>query len=81
MESKIKKQIYDYSKLKGRIIEKFGSQKAFAEACGFAENTISKKLSGQMAVTTADIENWSSPELLAIPAIDYPDYYFKKKED
>ena len=77
---KKKKQLkYDYRKLLGRIIEKFGSQKAFAEACGFSENTISKKLSGKMAITTNDITNWSSPELLDIPAEEFKEYFFTYK--
>ena len=67
---------FDYSKLIGRIIEKFGSRKAFAEACGFSENTISKKLSGKIGITTNDIINWSSPELLDIDSSDIPEYFF-----
>lgn len=70
---------FDYSKLIGRIIEKFGSRKAFAEACGFSENTISKKLSGKMGITTNDIVKWSSPELLDIPTSDIPEYFFTFK--
>lgn len=69
---------FDYSKLTGRIIEKFGSRRAFAEACGFSENTISKKLSGKMAITSKDIVNWSKPELLNIESSDIPDYFFAK---
>lgn len=67
---------FDYSKLTGRIIEKFGSRRAFADACGFSENTISKKLSGKMAITTNDIVNWSSSELLDISSADIPEYFF-----
>ena len=67
---------FNYSKLTGRIIEKFGSRKAFAEACGFSEHTISKKLSGKMGITTNDIVKWSSPELLDIATSDIPDYFF-----
>ena len=37
-------QKYNYGKLKGRIIEKFGSQKAFAEKLGWSEGKLSKKL-------------------------------------
>lgn len=70
---------FDYSKLIGRIIEKFGSRKAFAEACGFSENTISKKLSGKMGITTNDIVNWSSPELLDIDSSDIPEYFFANR--
>lgn len=67
---------FNYSKLTGRIIEKFGTRKAFAEACGFSENTISQKLSGKMAITTQDIVKWSSPELLDIATTDIPEYFF-----
>ena len=67
---------FDYSKLIGRIIEKFGSRRAFAKACGFSENTVSKKLSGKMAITTDDIVNWSSSELLDIDSADIPEYFF-----
>lgn len=70
---------FDYSKLTGRIIEKFGSRKSFAEACGFSENTISKKLSGKMAITTNDIVNWSKQDLLDIAAANIPEYFFAVK--
>mgnify|MGYP003293673981 CR=1 FL=1 len=74
---------FDYSKLIGRIIEKFGSRKAFAEACGLSENSISKKLSGKMGITTNDIIKWSSSELLDIAIHDIPEYFFafKVQED
>ena len=67
---------FDYSKLIGRIIEKFGSRKAFAEAVGLSENTISKKLSGKRAITKKDIEKWCVPELLDIAIKDIPEYFF-----
>jgi len=71
--------MFDRSKLRGRIIEKFRTQRKFAEACGFSENTISKKLNGEMAITTEDVDNWSKPELLDIQDTEYHEYYFKKK--
>lgn len=69
---------FDYSKLIGRIIEKFGTRRAFAKAAGFSENTISKKLSGKMAITTDDIVNWSSKEMLDIDNSEIPVYFFCK---
>lgn len=33
--------MFQYSKLKGKIVEIFGSQKKFAEAMGLSERTIS----------------------------------------
>lgn len=70
---------FDYSKLIGRIIEKFGTRKEFAKAVGRSENAISKKLSGKMNITKADILKWSSPEFLDISPADMPDYFFKMK--
>ena len=71
--------MFDYSKLIGRIIEKFGTRKAFAKAAGYSENTISKKLSGKITITTNDITEWSSSILLDIPYSDIPEYFFKLK--
>lgn len=70
---------FDYRKLIGRIIEKFGSRRAFAKAYGIAENTMSKKLTGKMAITTDDIISWSSKEYLDIEAQDIPEYFFAQK--
>lgn len=71
--------MFDYSKLIGRIIEKFGTRKAFANAVGYSENTISKKLSGKIPITTNDIIAWSNPSLLDILYSDIPEYFFKLK--
>ena len=69
---------YDRRKLKGRVIEKFGSQGAFATALGVSDNTVSKKFTGRLPITTKDIEVWS--ELLEISTREYPEYYFKVLE-
>lgn len=37
--------MYRYNKLRGRIIEKFGTQEKFAKAVGISENSLSKKCS------------------------------------
>lgn len=71
--------MFDYSALIGRIIEKFGTRKAFAKAVGYSENTISKKLSGKIPISTNDITEWSSPLLLDIPYTEIPTYFFKLK--
>ena len=70
---------FDYSKLLGRITEKFGTQKAFAEALGLSENSMSKKLSGKMSITKDDIIEWSKPELLDINCLDIHLYFFTFK--
>lgn len=45
-----------YDKLRGRIIEKFGSQKAFAAAMGMNVSTLSFKLNGKSEWTREEIE-------------------------
>lgn len=70
---------YDYNKLIGRIIEKFGSRRAFAEAYGISENSMSKKLNGKMAITASDIKKMSSPEFLDIPGNEIHVYFFTVK--
>lgn len=67
---------FDYSKLEGRIVEKFGSNRAFAEAYGVSENTISRKLNNKIAISTADIVRMSSAEFLDIPPEKYHIYFF-----
>lgn len=46
---------FDYSKLKGRIIEKCGSQKAFAELLGITDGTLTSKLLGYTYFTQKEI--------------------------
>lgn len=70
---------FDYSKLIGRIIEKFGSRKAFAEAYDISENAMSRKLNGKMTITTDDIKRMSLPEFLDIQPAEYHEYFFKTK--
>ena len=71
--------MFDYNKLIGRIIEKFGTRKAFANAVGYSENTISRKLSGKIPISTDDVTSWSSPAILDISYSDIPEYFFKLK--
>lgn len=67
---------FKYYRLWLRIMEKFGSQRAFAEAVGRSENTISKKLRGKMSITTQDICKWIKPEFLDILPEEIPQYFF-----
>lgn len=68
--------MFDYSKLIGRVIEKFGTRRAFAEALGISENAMSQKLTGKMAITTDDIKKWCLPEFLDIPCDEIGVYFF-----
>ena len=71
--------MFDYSKLIGRIIEKFGTRRAFAEAVGISENSMSQKLSNKMAITTDDIKEWCKPEFLDIHCDEIGVYFFTLK--
>ena len=53
---------FDYSVLKGKIVEVFGSQKAFAEALNISERSLSLKLNNK--VYFSQDEMLKSAELL-----------------
>ena len=65
---------YKYNKLRGRIIEKYGTQENFAEAIGLSTNSISKKMTGKTGFSQKDIESWS--EKLEIAQAEYGKYFF-----
>ncbi|MDE7445807.1 MAG: DUF739 family protein [Lachnospiraceae bacterium] len=65
---------YNYKKLRGRIIEIYGSQCKFAEVLNISENSLSKKLNCKSGFSQADIAKWS--ELLRIHSSQYGDYFF-----
>ena len=71
------KKVFDYSKLRGRIVEKYGSQRQFADAAGVSEQTITSKMNGRVAISQEDVVNWS--ELLDIEANDIGVYFFAYK--
>lgn len=68
---------YDYSKLLGRIIEKYGSQSKFSGAFGMSERSLSLKLNGQRAFKQPEITR--ACELLEIEGSDIHAYFFTLK--
>lgn len=66
-----------YSKLRGRIVEKFGTIKAFSVAYGITNVSMSKKLNGKTAISPDDITKMSAPDLLDIPPEEYHKYFFE----
>lgn len=68
--------MYDYSKLRGRIVEKFGTIKAFSEALGVSNVAVSEKLNNKVGFSRADIETWSN--LLDISETEYGLFYFAR---
>lgn len=67
-------QKFNFGKLKGRIVEVFGSQVAFAKALGISEITVSNKLNGRSELTSSDIRKWC--KLLKINPSDIGIYFF-----
>ena len=63
-----------YPKLRGAIREKFGTQKAFAEALGINSSTLVNKLSGRVEWTVSEVQ--ASVEFLDIPWEHIRDYFF-----
>ena len=68
---------FDYSKLKGKMVEVYGSQTAFASAFGVSENTFSKKMNNKVRFTSDDIIKISS--MLKIPKDEVGTYFFTIK--
>lgn len=65
---------FNYSKLKGRIVEKFGTQQAFALAFKWSERTLSLKLNGSRPWKQTDIAK--AINLLELKEGDIPEYFF-----
>lgn len=66
--------MFDYSKLKGRIVECYGSQSRFADAFGISKNSMSLKLCGTTSITQADICRMC--KMLDIPNKEIGTYFF-----
>lgn len=65
---------FKYRKLRGRIIEKYGTIGAFSKVVGISINSMSKKLTGKTQISQTDIVLWC--ELLDIPLSEVPEYFF-----
>jgi plasmid maintenance system antidote protein VapI len=68
---------FDNRKLKGRIIEKFGTSKAFAKALGAQESNVSLKVNGKRELKRDDIFNFS--RMLEIPDSEISEYFFTQE--
>lgn len=67
---------FDHSKLRGRIIEKFGSQAAFARHINREESWLSNRLNNKVPLSDEDIFLLISPENLDIPDAEITTYFF-----
>lgn len=69
--------MYDYRKLEGRIVEKYGTRKALAEKIGMPEATFSGKLNGRFEFRPTEITKIL--EALEIPKEKVGEYFFSLK--
>ena len=65
---------FDYAKLRGRIVEKCGTQAAFAKKVGLSTVAVTKKLRGQVAFRNDEILKMA--EVLDISLDDLRDFFF-----
>lgn len=68
---------YNYNRLNGRIIEKFGKNKNFAIAMAVSERTLSLKMNAKIDFKQSEIIKACT--LLEVPVIDIPAYFFDQK--
>ena len=68
---------FDYRKLLGKIVEKYGTQIKFAEAMELSERSLSLKLNGKVHFKQTEIVK--ACRLLDIAAADIADYFFNFK--
>ena len=72
---------FDFSKLLGRIVEKFGTRKAFCEKTGIPESALSYRLSNKTRFTMDEIYRIIQPDCLDIAPAEIGIYFFTPKFD
>lgn len=68
---------FDYSRLRGKIRELFGTQEAFAKEIGMSSASLSAKLNNQVDFSQSEINR--AAELLEIDTKYIPVYFFTAK--
>ena len=71
----VSRMAFDYSKLRGRIREKFGTEHKFAAAMGMGRVSLSGKLNNEGDFTRKQM--LKAAELLQLDANDIPEYFFR----
>ena len=68
--------MYNTSKLKGKIVERYGTQSAFAAAVHRTKAYVSLYMNHKVYLDQRAIEEWANA--LDISQDDIPDYFFAK---
>lgn len=66
--------IFNYNRLRGKIIEKYGSQSEFAKMMNWSEKTLSAKMNNKISWKQTDI--CKVIELLGLSKYDIQEYFF-----
>lgn len=68
---------WDYSKLRGRIKEIFGTQDAFADAIGIGRVSLSQRLNCKLEFCQEEM--FKACDALCVPYTEIPAYFFTQK--
>lgn len=68
---------FDYSKLRGKIKEIYGTQDKFAKALGIGRVSLSQRLNNVSEFSQLEISN--SCDMLGLNKADIPIYFFSEK--
>ncbi len=68
---------FDYRKLRGRIIECYGTQMAFSKEIGLSNHSLSMKMNGKLKFSQDEIERIS--KTLSIEPSEIGTYFFTRQ--
>lgn len=68
---------FNFQKLRGKIVEKYGTISAFAKIYGVSKNTFSKKLNNRVRFSADDVIE--IVKILEIPENEISEYFFNQK--
>lgn len=69
--------MFDYTKLRERIIKTFGNYEEFAERVGCTLNHITNVLNNERELTRGNISEWAL--VLSVPADEIESYFFTER--
>lgn len=70
----VNRMAFNYNKLRGKIVEVFGTQDNFAKKLGISTNALSRKMNNKISLSQKEVIQWA--ELLGICEKDYKAYFF-----
>ena len=71
--------VFDFSKLRGRIIEKYGKYDVFAKAIGLSPAQLCDRLNNKIQFKPCEIYLIASAEVLDIPGAEIHRYFLTPK--